>query len=170
MSKDKDKLTIKKQILSSGGDVRELITVRNKSGFIVHRAISSLMLEFKPKDVLQIMVGALILAIPVGFTEETWKLGETLPAMNIFSLWALSVVFISAFAYYNYYRGHIKKQWLEFVKRVLTTYILTFAIVALLLFIIQRAPFDTDFILAIKRIIIVSLPSSMAAAVADAVK
>jgi len=40
-------------------------------------------LEFQLKDVLQVMIGASILSIPVGFTEETWYLGETLPMANI---------------------------------------------------------------------------------------
>jgi uncharacterized membrane protein len=127
--------------------------------------------EFHPKDLLQVMIGASILAIPVGFTEETWELGGQLPLLNIIGLLILSVLFISAFVYYNYHRHHrLRKHWNEFVKRVFSTYVFSFLVVAILLTLIQRAPWATDTILAIKRVIIVTFPASMSAAIADVIK
>lgn len=123
------------------------------------------------RDVFQIVVGATLLAIPVGFTEETWRLGEQLPWANILALTVLSLVFIAAFIFYNYYvqnsfNGH---RW-QFIERVLYTYIVSFIVVSVILVIIQVAPIGTNLALAIKRIIIVSLPASMSAAVADMIK
>ena len=43
------------------------------------------------KDILQIIAGASILAVPVGFTEETWMLGEILPKLNILLIFLLSL-------------------------------------------------------------------------------
>jgi uncharacterized membrane protein len=127
--------------------------------------------EFHPKDLLQVMIGASILAIPVGFTEETWELGGQLPWINIFGLLIMSVLFIAAFVYYNYHRKHkVTKHWNEFTKRVFSTYVFSFLVVAILLTLIQRAPWKTDVLLAVKRIIIVSFPASMSAAVADMIK
>lgn len=126
--------------------------------------------EFRPRDVMQIIVGSAILAVPVGFTEETWKLGESLPFLNVIGLLALSLLFISLFVYYNYYRHHMKKHWDEFAKRVISTYLVAIVVVAVLLTIIQRAPWTADTALAFKRIIIVAFPSSMSAAVADTIK
>lgn len=127
-------------------------------------------LEFRPRDVMQLIVGAAILAVPVGFTEETWRLGDTLPIGNIFGLLAISLIFISLFVYYNYYRHHFEEQWDECIKRVISTYLVAFLVVGILLTIIQKAPWATDWLLAVKRIIIVAFPSSMSAAVADMIK
>jgi uncharacterized membrane protein len=46
---------------------------------------------FELKDILQVIIGATILAIPVGFTEEAWRLGENLPWLNIIGLFLLSM-------------------------------------------------------------------------------
>jgi len=131
-------------------------------------------IEFRLKDVLQVLIGASILAVPVGFTEETWSLGEALPSLNIFLLFLVSLIFISAFVYYHYHKGkhnHSKKvHWGELTKRVLSTYVLSFLVVAVLLTIIQRTPWMTDWVLALKRTVIVAFPSSMSATVADIIR
>jgi len=131
-------------------------------------------IKFRAKDVLQVMIGAAILAVPVGFTEETWKLGESLPILNVVALLALSLIFVSSFVYYHYHKNggeHSRESHIsEFTKRVLTTYILSFVVVAVLLMIIQKAPWGTDALLAFKRTVIVTFPSSMRAAVADVIK
>jgi len=130
-------------------------------------------MKFHPKDVLQVIVGAAILAVPVGFTEETWQLGESLPLGNILWLMALSLIFIGSFVYYHYHKNGLKNgryHAREFTKRVISTYVLSFIVVALLLMIIQRAPWMTDTLVAFKRTVIVAFPSSMSAAVADMLK
>jgi uncharacterized membrane protein len=164
------KLQTHKEIIRIAGKLRELVTVKDESGNILHKVMSPLMLEFKIKDMLQVMVGASILAIPVGFTEETWSLAASLPLLNVLGFLALSLLFISSFVYYNYYRDNLKGQFDEFVKRVASTYFISFIIVALILTLIQRTPWTTDIILALKRVIIVAFPASMSAAVADMIK
>lgn len=137
----------------------------------IHKIMHSFSLEFKPRDAVQIMIGATILAIPVAFTEETWKLGENLPINNVLIVLAMSVIFIGIFVYYNYYRTHgLKTHWKEFTKRAVSTYFLSFIIVAVLLTLIQKAPWSADLAIAFKRTVIVSLPASMSAAVADVIK
>ena len=127
--------------------------------------------EFEFQDLLQVLIGASILAIPVGFTEETWELGLSLPFLNVFLLFILSILFISVFVYYHYYSQHgLQKHLWEFIKRTFSTYVASFAVVAVLLTIIQRTPWTVDFILALKRTIIVTFPSSMSAVVADILK
>ena len=145
-------------------------TVLDKEGITFHKLVSPLSVEFKFKDVLQVIIGASILAIPVGFTEETWNLGATLPISNILGFLALSILFIGAFTYYHYYKNHVKNHWDEFTKRVFFTYLLSFLVVALLLTLIQKTPWSTDWILAFKRVVIVSFPSSLSAAVVDVLK
>ena len=130
--------------------------------------------KFSLKDILQILIGASILAIPVGFTEETWNLGQNLPMINIFGLLALSILFISLFVYYQYHRQyHVKGiggHWGYFIKRTFSTYVLSFIVVSVLLLLIQKAPFLTDSALAFKRAVIVAFPASMSAVIADTLR
>ena len=127
--------------------------------------------EFLIRDILQVMIGASILAIPVGFTEETWELGGSLPWLNVMGLLTLSILFISTFVYYHYYgKIGVKKHIFEFTKRVVSTYVLSFLVVAIILTLIQRTPWTVDLAIAIKRTIIVTFPSSMSAVVADVIR
>lgn len=139
---------------------------------LIASPISPIIHEFKLRDVLQVMIGASILAIPVGFTEETWRLGEMLPLVNILGLMILSLLFITAFSYYHYqhHKSRLKQHKSELLKRVLLTYFFSFIVVGVLMTLIQRAPWIDNFILAFKRVTIVTFPSSMSAAIADTLK
>ena len=125
--------------------------------------------RFGYKNLIQVIVGATVLAIPIAFTEETWRLGETLPNLNVFGLFFLSVAFISLFAYRNYRKRGIPFFVDDFFVRVIATYVFAFATVSLVMILIQRAPFGIDSILAVKRIVIVSFPAAMSAAIADTI-
>ena len=57
------------------GDLHEVTPVRDDDGNVTHH-IRRLHVELTPKDRVQIIVGASILAIPTAFTEEVWKLGR----------------------------------------------------------------------------------------------
>ena len=143
------------------------MTISDELRLLLKSKASPLRFKFYLKDVIQVMVGASILAVPVGFTEETWRLGESLPMINIIYLLSISLIFVSMFVYYNFYRNSIKENYIEYSKRVFSTYFISFLVVTLLLVVIQRAPWQTDWILALKRTIIVAFPASMSAAVAD---
>jgi uncharacterized membrane protein len=116
------------------------------------------------------VVGASILAIPAGFTEETWNLGEQLPLANVAAIAVLSVAFIALFVYFNFYRDYIGQYRWEFIKRVVAVYAISLGVVAVLLTLIGKCPWGVDNLLAVKRIIIVALPSSLSAMVSDALK
>ena len=160
----------KKEVIRINGKLKEVITVLDKTGKILHKTVTPLMVEFYPRDIMQVIVGATILAIPVAFTQETWDLGLSLPLLNVIGVLVLALLFISVFVYYNFYRGHFKGQSDEFVKRVAATYFFSFFVVAILMTLIQRAPWTTDWLLAFKRCILVTFPASMSAAVADMIK
>jgi len=143
---------------------------RNHNSEVLHKLIDPLVIKFTTKDVLQVIIGASILAIPVGLTEETWKLGESMPFLNVIGLLVLSIVFISAFVYHNYYHHRKGKHMDVFFKRVISTYFLSFLLVAVLMTLIQQAPWTTDFLLALKRVIIVTFPASMSGTIADVIR
>jgi uncharacterized membrane protein len=126
--------------------------------------------KFGVKNILQAIVGATLLAVPIGFTEETWRLGETLPMWNIIAILFISLFFIALFVYRNFSRNIPNFYWTDLIKRIVTIYIISFFIVALLLTVIQRAPWTLDWILSLKRTIIVTFPSALSAAIAGNLK
>lgn len=160
----------KKKLIRVDGALKEMVTIHDEDDNIVHKSVNHLMLEFHSRDLMQILVGASILAVPVAFTEETWNLGEILPLVNILSLAVLSMFFISVFVYYNSYTGRMKSHFFEFLKRVFSIYFFSLLVVSLLLTLIDRAPWSYDWLLALKRAILVSFPASMSAAVFDSIK
>ena len=164
------KYKTKKEVLNVSGRQNELITVTDEKGNVLKRFINPISTKFYPRDVMQVVVGATILAIPVAFTEEVWILGRTLPIYNILGLLVLSLTFISMFVYYNYYRGRMKEHKKEFVKRIITTYLVSFFVVALILTLIQGVSWEINIVEAFSISVIVALPASMSAAVADIVK
>ena len=153
-----------------GGYLHKVVPVMDGAGKIISYAVTPLMWEFRPRDVMQIIVGASVLAVPVAFTEETWVLGERLPAGNVIGLAAMSIAFISLFVYYNFYRGALRGHVFEYVKRVLATYVLSLVVVGGLLTLIQKCPWGIDAALALKRVVIVAFPASMSAAISDMLK
>jgi uncharacterized membrane protein len=128
------------------------------------------MVELKPRDIMQIIVGASILAIPVGFTEETWNLGARLPLNNVLALAMISLIFISLFVFFNFYRFQLRGYVFEYIKRVGAIYVISLLVVGILLTLIEKCPWGTDNIVALKRMIIVAFPSSMSAAISDTLK
>jgi len=139
---------------------------KRKRENLLQEIVQPVIPKFKLKDILQVIIGATILAIPVGFTEETWRLGETLPTLNVSIIVLISLAFISMFTYYHYH-NHSRGYWGEFTKRVLSTYVLSFLVVATLLTLIQKAPWSVEPLVAFNRAVLVTLPSSMSAVIAD---
>ncbi len=153
-----------------GGYLHRIVEVKDASGKIVNTFMAPFMVELRPKDILQIIVGATILAIPVGLTEETWILAGQLQTRNVILLSLLSLLFIALFVYFNFYRFHLKGYFAQYIKRVIATYALSLIVVGILLTIIEKCPWGTDNILALKRVIITAFPASMAATLSDTLR
>jgi|SRR3989338_231404 len=141
-----------------------------KRGSKLLQKLDPLTPQFDYRDVLQVIVGASILSIPVGFTKEAWDLGGNLPVINILGLLLLSIIFIAMFTHYHYHKHLPKHHTNIFIKRVIATYLIAFIIVAIILTLIGVAPWGADSILALKRTIIVAFPSSLSGAIADTIK
>ena len=153
-----------------GGYLHRVIPIVDETGKVVQHVLKPFMVEFRPRDLMQVIVGASLLAIPMAFTGEVWELGAELPLSNVLVLSGLSVLFIALFVYFNFYRFQFKGNGVEFVKRVCAIYLFSLLVVAVLLTIIQRCPWSTDFAVALKRVLIVAFPSSMSAAISDTLK
>ncbi len=162
--------TKKSSIKRIGGYLHRVVPITDATGKVLNHILNPVMVEFRPRDLMQIIVGASVLAVPVAFTEETWNLGEELPFLNVLMLSGLSLFFIGLFVYLNFYRYMFKENVIEYAKRVLSIYLFSLVLVGLLLTIIQRCPWGVDNLVAIKRMLIVAFPASMSASLSDAIK
>ncbi len=161
-----DKLSIRR----IGGYLHRVIPITDATGKVLSHFLKPVMIEFRPRDLMQVVVGASVLAVPVAFTEETWSLGEELPFLNVLLLSALSVVFIGLFVYLNFYRFMFRENVMEYIKRVFSIYFFSLLVVGVLLTIIQRCPWGVDNLIAMKRVLIVAFPASMSASLSDSLK
>lgn len=160
----------KQAIKRIGGYLHKIVTIKDASGKVIQTVMAPFMVELRPRDIMQIIIGATVLAIPVGLTEETWLLAQELSSKKVALLGLVSILFLSFFIYFNFYRYNIKGHIFDYIKRILATYLLSLTVVGVLLTIIDKCPWATDGVLAIKRVIITAFPASMAATLTDTIK
>ena len=123
--------------------------------------------HFNLEDASQVLVGAFALAVPISFSEEAWRLGESLPMINLLMLLSLSVIFLSFFAYQSVFQSRIRHRVSIFIFRVIIAYTIAAVVVALVLLCLDKLPLLTEPLVAIKRIIVITMPASMGAIVVD---
>ncbi|HBC3960313.1 DUF2391 family protein [Vibrio parahaemolyticus] len=123
--------------------------------------------SFNFEDASQIFVGAFALAVPISFSEEAWRLGETLPIPNLLMLLGLSVVFLTLYTYESVFQRNIVERKFVFVLRIMVAYLITALVVVLVLFCINKLPLISEPLVALKRVKIISMPASMGAIVVD---
>lgn len=158
------------KIKKIGGYLHKINIIRDSKGNVIDHIVTPLRVEIRLRDILQIIVGASILAIPVGMTEETWNLGNELPFLNVIILSLIGMCFIALFVYFNYYFGLFKEHKMDFLQRIISIYILSLFVVAIFLTIIQKAPWLQDTTVAVKRLLIITFPCSMSATISDVIK
>ncbi|OMH36146.1 DUF2391 family protein [Motiliproteus sp. MSK22-1] len=124
-------------------------------------------LSFNLEDASQVTIGAFALAVPISFSEEAWKLGETLPLTNLLFIFVLSVLFLSFFAYESVFQANIKYRVSAFVIRIIIAYMIAVLVVALVLFSLNKFPLLTEPGIALKRLIVITMPASMGAIIVD---
>lgn len=152
------------------GYLHKVTPVFDATGKLIQNVVTPFAVELRPRDMMQIIVGAIVLAVPVGLTEETWMLAKELPMKNIYLILALSLFFLAIFIYFNFYRFCLKGHVWNYVKRVSATYLLSAITVGILLTIIEKCPWGLDNLLALKRIILTTFPASLAATISDNIK
>lgn len=124
-------------------------------------------MSFNLEDVGQVAVGSFALAVPIAFSEEAWKLGETLPLMNLSLIFILSIAFLSFYAYESVFQADIKYRIPVFISRIIFAYLIAAVVVSLVLFSLDKFPLLTDTYVALRRLIVVTMPASMGAIIVD---
>jgi uncharacterized membrane protein len=82
-------------------------------------------------------------------------------------VFTLSVSFLGLFAYESVFQGNIKYRIPVFLWRIAIAYAITAIVVALVLFSLDKFPLITDTLVALKRLIIITMPASMGAIIVD---
>jgi uncharacterized membrane protein len=120
---------------------------------------------FRVRDVIEIALGACIMAFPTATTEEVWNLGAEL-SLSRAVLFLIASIFFLAVLIYGIH-GHKSGDRKVFVQRVIATYLVTFLIGAALLSGVDRLELFTDPLTGLKRAILVAFPASFAATAVD---
>ena len=124
-------------------------------------------LYFNTEDASQIAIGAFAMAMPIAFTQEAWDMALTLPWPNLVLLVALSIFFLSFYAYYSLFQGAVNHRFHSYVFRVALSYVITLFVVALVLTALNKFPVLQETTTAIKRLVIVAMPASIGAIIVD---
>jgi uncharacterized membrane protein len=124
-------------------------------------------LSFNLEDASQVAIGAFALAVPISFSEEAWRFGETLPLGNLLFVFVLSVAFLSFFAYESVFQGNVKYRIPIFICRIFIAYFIAALVVALVLFALNKFPLTTEPVVALKRLVVITMPASMGAIIVD---
>ncbi len=152
------------------GYLHRVTPIVDEGGKLLHWAVQPVMVEFKPRDLAQIVVGSTILGTPLVLTDEAMAAADNLESSRIIAIAAVSVLFITAFVFFNFYRRMIRGHVGQFVLRVAVTYGVSLLSVAGLLWLFGRAPFEDNLELVLRRTVVVGFPAAMFATVADAIK
>lgn len=125
--------------------------------------------KFGLDDLAELSIGSVLLGFPVAVTEEVWTLSTELPLGRVLFIALGSLFFLAWFGYHIYYQNRFRAMWKEFLLRLSAAYLITLFTSALILFAIDQLPVLTEPIVALKRVIIVTLPASFAATVVDSI-
>lgn len=124
-------------------------------------------LYFNAEDASQIAIGAFAMAMPIAFTEEAWRMAETLPVINFIFLALLSVFFLTHYAYYSLFQGDVERRLVGYIVRIIAAYAITLLVVGCVLFALNKFPILTETAVALKRLIIIAMPASLGAIIVD---
>jgi uncharacterized membrane protein len=119
------------------------------------------------EDIIQVVVGACALSVPVAFSEEAWNLGRTLPVANIIILVVLSLLFVNLYSLHNIFQGRITHRIFAFFARTVIDYSITLLVVVVVLSALDHLPIFSEPWVAVRSVVVLSFPASMGAVVVD---
>ena len=83
------------------------------------------MKRINTEDLVQVCLGTIIIATPIGLTDEALSLATSLPTINVISIIALSLILNSVFIFHGVYEGKVRARFPRFILRTLINYSLT---------------------------------------------
>ncbi len=161
---------IKTEIKRVNGYLKEVTTFLDSSGKPIYHIVNPVMTELRPRDILQIFIGAMIFGAPLCYTEEIWTLSTEISRHKITILNLVGFILLSSFVYFNFYRFKLKGNVINFLKRSLGIFAITFLTIGMFLYLIDKLPLNESYHLAYKRISLIAFPSLFSAAISDMLK
>jgi uncharacterized membrane protein len=143
--------------------------VRDEEGNLISTVTGPLKVVFRLEDLGQLIAGACVMALPVALTGEVWDLGETLSIARTLGVLGVSLITLAGFVWGLFYGKRIRHYPGHFFKRVISAYLVTFAVGPLLLLLFDKAPLD-NLRVTFTRTILVAFPASFAATAVDFIK
>ncbi len=165
-------IKIEENIAKTPHGLFQIKTLMEKGGQIV-ATLQPIYLKFDIRDIAQIFIGSIVLASPFLFAQEVWDMGAQLPVPNIIGLIIFNLFALSMLLFYTRYHKITfegKLVMKQFTRRLVVTYFVSFVTVGLLLSIVDKAPWDVETAVAIKRTALITLPASIGGAAVDLVK
>lgn len=129
--------------------------------------IKKLLRKLDIEDLGQIIIGSTMLSVPIAFTEEAWRISETIRIPNLFLIFFLSICFIGIYSYQGIYQGSVPRRKTAYLARIMVNYFVTCIVVSVVLLSLDKLPLFQEIIVSLKRIIIVAFPASMGGVVID---
>jgi uncharacterized membrane protein len=83
------------------------------------------------------------------------------------AIFLLSIFFLGLFAFGSVFQGNIKYRVPVFLWRIAIAYFVAALVVSLVLFALDKFPLFTETAIAIKRLIVITMPASMGAIIVD---
>jgi len=160
----------KTEIKRINGYLKEVITFLDSSGKPISQIINPIMVELRPRDIIQIFAGAFLVSAPLCLTEEVWQLSVSLRKENVYALGIISVLMVTAFIYFNFYRYKLSGNIINFVKRVVATFLINIGCIVLILSLIDKFPVHLEPYVAIKRVLIIAFPAIFGSVISDYLK
>ena len=131
------------------------------------KSVKIIMKKLNFEDIIQVCIGSSILAIPIAFTEEAWKMGESLPQSKVILIFLTSIFFNACFIYYGVYEGSIKNKVILFLSRIAVNYLLTLLTVTYIIYLLNVLSSSSSFVSIVSKIIVISFPASLSGAIVD---
>ena len=123
--------------------------------------------QFNRRDIVEVAIGACIMAFPVAATEEVWNLGTDLSVWRVLLFALASLSFLAVLIYELHGHAAFSVTQKAFLQRVAGTYGVALLISALLLLGVDQLDLLQDPVIALKRTILVAFPASFAATAVD---
>ncbi|MFT7035159.1 MAG: putative membrane protein [Cyclobacteriaceae bacterium] len=84
------------------------------------------------------IIGSTILTIPITFTEEAWRLSETLSIINLVGMFFMSIAFLAMYTYHGIFQGGIKNRKGTYLWWIFVDYLVTHTVVCLILLVLNK--------------------------------
>jgi uncharacterized membrane protein len=119
------------------------------------------------EDLVQVCLGTIIIATPIGLTDEALSLATSLPTINVISIIALSLILNSVFIFHGVYEGKVRARFPRFILRTLINYSLTILTVTGIIYLLNIDSRIETAESLVKVLIMISFPASLAGAIID---